>query len=77
MFLVINRGNIRLNRIVKLKEKKMTYSQKIAVLTDVQNQMADINALSISDADVYREAWAATLSQIAQKISTLWHSDLE
>ncbi|MBT3992097.1 MAG: hypothetical protein HON14_10800 [Rhodospirillaceae bacterium] len=55
----------------------MTYSQKIAVLTDVQNQMADINALSISDADVYREAWAATLSQIAQKISTLWHSDLE
>jgi hypothetical protein len=55
----------------------MTYSEKIAILTDVQSQMADTNALSFTDADVYREAWSQTLSQVSRKIAALWHSDFE
>ncbi len=55
----------------------MSYSEKIAVLTSVQDKIAAANALAITDADVYREAWAQTLSQISRMISALWHSDFE
>jgi hypothetical protein len=55
----------------------MTYSEKIAVLTEAQGQIAATNAISITDADAYREAWAHTVSSVAQKIASLWPSDFE
>ncbi|MBT3916249.1 MAG: hypothetical protein HN731_13685 [Rhodospirillaceae bacterium] len=55
----------------------MTYSQKIAVLTESQNQLATLHSHPITDGDVYREALAYTISSISRKISTLLHSDFE
>ena len=55
----------------------MTYSEKIAVLTSAQNKIAATNSLAITDADVYRESWSQTLTQISQMISALWPSDFE
>tara|TARA_B100000315_G_scaffold239689_1_gene258774 strand:+ start:780 stop:947 length:168 start_codon:yes stop_codon:yes gene_type:complete len=55
----------------------MTYSQKIAVLTDSQDRLAALHGHPITEGDVYREALAYTISSISRNISALLHSHFE